>query len=195
MRYFIVLLFIIGAFAFFFYFYQTGKLAFSQTAQPVPSVDLSQVLGQQTKTTDCKVNGPFPDKACTPGDAFSDATVQEICVPGYTKSVRNVSVATKKEIYAEYGIASHTTGEYEVDHFIPLEIGGSNDPSNLFPEAAAPKPGFHEKDEVENYLHEQVCSSKLRLQDAQAEIVTNWITVYNRIPNLQQYNYSNWSGK
>ena len=54
--------------------------------------------------------------------------------------------ARKEQVYAEYGIVSHTTGEYEVDHFVPLELGGSNDISNLFPEAASPKPGFHEKD-------------------------------------------------
>src|SRR5436309_1969205 len=107
MRYFIILLFIIGITSFLFYFYQTNKSGFSRTSQPIPSVDLSQVLGQQTKTTDCKVNGPFPDKECTPGSAFPDAIVEQICASGYTKSVRNVSTETKREIYAEYGITSH----------------------------------------------------------------------------------------
>ena len=69
-------------------------------------------------------------------------------------------------MYAEYGISSHTTGEYEVDHLISLELGGSNDISNLWPEAANPKPGFHKKDSVDNYLHDQVCSGAISLQDA-----------------------------
>jgi hypothetical protein len=30
-------------------------------------------------------------------------------------------------VYAEYGIAERSQGEYEVDHLVPLEPGGSND--------------------------------------------------------------------
>jgi hypothetical protein len=74
-----------------------------------------------------------------------------------------------------------TTGQYEVDHFVSLELGGSNDISNLFPEAAEPKPGFHEKDRVENYLHDQVCRGALTLAEAQREIATNWLAVYETL--------------
>jgi hypothetical protein len=88
----------------------------------------------------------------------------------------------KDQVFAEYGIASHTPGEYEVDHLISLEIGGSNDIANLWPEAASPKPGFHEKDKVENYLHNQMCSGVISLQQAQIEIATNWLTVYDQMP-------------
>ena len=52
---------------------------------------------------------------------------------------------------------------------------------NLWPEAATPKPGFHEKDKVENYLHDQVCDGKITLKEAQIEIATNWLNVYHRI--------------
>src|SRR6266702_6916028 len=82
---------------------------------------------------------------------FTHATPQQICVYGYTRSVRNVPYSEKDQAYAEYGIGYHSSGQYEIDHLIPLELGGSNDIANLWPEAAAPKPGFHEKDQVENY--------------------------------------------
>ena len=59
---------------------------------------------------------------------------------------------------------------------------GSNDIANLWPEAASPTPGFHQKDEVENYLHDQVCSGAMSLKDAQTQIDTNWLTVYQRMP-------------
>lgn len=81
-----------------------------------------------------------------------------------------------------YGITSHRPGQYEVDHLVSLQLGGSNDIANLWPEAASPKPGFHEKDRVENYLHDQVCSGAISLSQAQAEIATNWLNVYNRMP-------------
>jgi hypothetical protein len=148
----------------------------------VPSPVPNHVLGEQTKTSDCQIYGPFPDPDCTPGAVFPDATKEQICQPGYSSSVRNVTVATKNQVYAEYGIYTHATGEYEVDHFISLELGGSNDISNLFPEAASPKPGFHEKDLVENYLHNLVCSGKISLQQAQTAISTNWLSVYNQMP-------------
>ena len=96
--------------------------------------------------------------------------------------MRNVPDSEKNQDYAEYGITHHTAGQYEVDHLVSLELGGSNDISNLWPEAASSKPGFHEKDKVENYLHDQVCSGALSLQQAQVEIATNWLAVYNQIP-------------
>jgi hypothetical protein len=138
--------------------------------------------GQQTQTSGCQANGALQDKQCTPGDIIPGATASQICVKGYAKSVRNVPVSVKNQAYKEYGIYHHTTGQYEVDHLVSLELGGSNDISNLWPEAASPKPGFHEKDQVENYLHDQVCSGKIALRTAQAEIATNWLTIYNRMP-------------
>ena len=86
------------------------------------------------------------------------------------------------KVYASYGIQSHTAGQYEVDHFVSLELGGSNDISNLWPEAASPQPGFHEKDRVENYLHDQVCNGQMTLQEVQRQIATNWLEVYAQMP-------------
>jgi hypothetical protein len=85
-----------------------------------------------------------------------------------------VPQAEKDKVFAEYGIAQHPQGSYEIDHLISLELGGSNDLKNLWAEAATPKPGFHEKDSVENFLHDQVCSGKMALKQAQTAIATNW---------------------
>ena len=147
----------------------------------IPSSGSAQ-MGKQTKTSGCMAHGGLPDSACTPGAIFPNATVQQICTPGYSSSVRNVPTSEKDQAYAEYGIYSHSPGQYEVDHLISLELGGSNDIANLWPEAASPKPGFHEKDQVENYMHDQVCSGAISLKDAQTQIATNWLAVYNRMP-------------
>lgn len=105
----------------------------------------------------------------------------QVCVSGYSSSVRAVSETEKNQVFAEYGITNHTSGQYEVDHFISLELGGSNDITNLWPELASPIPGFHEKDRVENYLHEQVCSGTLSLEQAQTLERTDWVAVYYSI--------------
>jgi hypothetical protein len=139
-------------------------------------------FGVQTKTSGCQVHDSLPDSACTPGAIFASATTDQICQSGYASSVRNVPTSEKDQAYAEYGITSHAAGQYEVDHLVSLELGGSNDIANLWPEAAQPTPGFHQKDQVENYLHDQVCAGSLSLHDAQVEIATNWLDVYHQMP-------------
>ncbi len=139
-------------------------------------------IGQRTKTSGCAAANALPDAACTPGAIFADVTKDQVCVPGYSKGVRDVPQAVKNQVFDEYGITSHGTGEYEVDHLISLELGGSNDIANLWPEAAEPRPGFHEKDKVENYLHAQVCNGTMSMADAQNIIATDWLSVYNQMP-------------
>jgi hypothetical protein len=139
-------------------------------------------IGQRTKTSGCMAQNGLPDSACTPGAIIATTTRAEICASGYARSVRDVNEAEKNQVYAEYDIKSHRTGEYEVDHLISLEIGGSNDIANLWPEPANPRPGFHEKDQVENYLHDQVCSGAMSLAQAQEQIATNWLAVYEKMP-------------
>jgi hypothetical protein len=139
-------------------------------------------IGQRTKTTGCVSVNAMPDSACTPGAIFPEATKDKICVPGYSSQVRNVPDSVKNDAYAEYGITTHAPGQYEVDHLISLELGGSNDIANLWPEPADPRPGFHEKDKVENYLHDQVCSGNISLQDAQSKIANDWFSVYQTLP-------------
>jgi hypothetical protein len=138
--------------------------------------------GKPTKTTGCQATLPLQDKACTPGDILPDATKDKICVPGYAGKTRNVTQSTKNQVYDEYGIKTHKAGEYEVDHLVSLQLGGSNDISNLWPEPATPKPGFHEKDRVENYLHDQICKGQIDLRQAQIEIATNWLAIYKSMP-------------
>ena len=142
---------------------------------PTSTISASSTLDTQTKTANCLPVGPLPDHACTPGAIILTATKDQICTPGYSKGVRNVPESEKQAVYAEYGIVSHTKGQYEVDHLISLELGGSNDIANLWPEPAEPTPGFHQKDGVENTLHSQVCSGAISLVDAQRIIATNWL--------------------
>ena len=161
----------------------TGAPGTDAPSTPLPvTPGAGPVLGRRTKTSGCVSANGLPDSTCTPGAIFPDATVAQICTPGYSSSVRNVPQYIKDKAYAEYGIASHAPGEYEVDHLISLELGGSNAIANLWPEPADPRPGFHEKDKVENYLHDQVCSGKMSLAQAQAQIATNWFAVYQTLP-------------
>jgi hypothetical protein len=87
----------------------------------------------------------------------------------------------KQKVYAEYGIAIHQPKEYEVDHLISLELGGSNDISNLWPQSYVTSPwNAHVKDKLENKLHALVCSGQLDLKTAQQEISHDWVAAYKK---------------
>lgn len=154
----------------------------ADTTDPSSPPSSPAKIGERTKTSGCVSHNALPDSACTPGAIIADATKEQICTPGYSKNVRDVPTSVKNEVYREYGIESHTTGEYEVDHLVSLELGGSNDIANLWPEPAEPRPGFHEKDKVENYMHDQVCSGAISLEQAQVKIASAWLTIYNSMP-------------
>jgi hypothetical protein len=74
----------------------------------------------------------LPNPQLTPGDAL-DVTTSDICVPGYSFKVRDVPTMVRDQVYQEYGIASHWSGQYQVNHLISLEMGGSSSIRNLWP--------------------------------------------------------------
>lgn len=121
----------------------------------------------------------MPGTRLTPGEAFVRVTAAEVCTPGWASSHREVATSQYREVYGEYGIPyPEPSGSYELDHLIPLELGGDNANANLWPEAAAPAPGFHQKDSLENVMHDRVCASSLGLVEAQHEIASNWYAAY-----------------
>jgi hypothetical protein len=122
-----------------------------------------------------RADSVHPDLALTPGAADPAVTqaniATTICTSGYTAAVRSVPEAVNAKVYAEYGITSHPTGAYDIDHLIPLEVGGSNDLANLWPEPTTGTNNSHDKDAVENRLHVAVCARQMTLAAAQAQII------------------------
>ncbi len=133
-----------------------------------------------------------PDPLCTPGaidTAVSQGTLSStICRPGgYTSSVRapeSLTEPAKRRLMAAYG-DSGSMSTYELDHLVPLELGGSNALANLWPEPNQGSPsefdpqdpyGINAKDGVEGRLHDAVCSGDVPLTAAQQAIATNWTT-------------------
>jgi len=173
---------------------QEAKQAKSNTVSSTPITtnqteqQTEQPAEQQSNqnSVHCKIINYLPDSNCTPG-AIDLRVTQEninstICVSGYTATVRPSTSVTNKiktermEVYGD----TDSPSNYELDHLIPLELGGSPDSVlNLFPEPYANPYGAQEKDKVENYLHKQVCDGAIALQAAQQEIRTNWVEIYN----------------
>jgi len=128
----------------------------------------------------------LPNASLTPG-ATLPVTAADLSVPGYTKRVRNVPQAVKEKVFAEYGITRRAPREYEVDHLISLELGGSNSIRNLWPQSYLTQPwNAHVKDRLENKLHALVVSGQLDLPTAQRMIGTDWIAAYKRVFRTDQ---------
>lgn len=122
-----------------------------------------------------------PNPRLTPGAVFSTVTAAELRRPGYARRVRDVTEREKRQVYAEYGITHRAPREYEVDHLIPLELGGSNDLRNLWPQSYLTRPwNAHVKDRLEDRLHAMVVDGDLPLQTAQRAMAADWIAAYRR---------------
>jgi hypothetical protein len=146
--------------------------------------DPGQVTGMLTGPCHARDNGRLPDPHCTPGGidpAVSQADIQAtICASGYTERVRPPESQTEAfkfdRAYLAYGVPSGD--ESELDHLVPLELGGDNDAANLWPEVGSlPNP----KDAVENALNQAVCDGRVSLARAQRAIARNWETAESRL--------------
>lgn len=137
--------------------------------------DPGRVTGAVTGMCTFRAGGQLPDPRCTPG-AVDPAVTQgnigsTICVRGYTATVRppsRLTTAFKRRIaWPAYGV----TMPGELDHLVPLELGGANDAANLWPEIGKiPNP----KDHVEGDLHRKVCARLVSLAAAQQAIAADW---------------------
>jgi hypothetical protein len=128
----------------------------------------------------------LPDPKCTPGAINKNITQTNIsttiCEYGYTKTIRPPESMTepyKYKIMAAYGYSGQSPYKYELDHLVPLELGGASTTSNLWPELDNHPSSYYlnSKDIVENELHLEVCTGRITLAQAQNEIVSNWTKV------------------
>jgi hypothetical protein len=132
------------------------------------------------------VASEIPDPKVTPGLVDPALTAQVLCAAGFsTSTIRNVTEATKKQVYQRYNVQNHAgycSGQQgcEIDHLISLEIGGKNDIQNLWPQPYDGTWNAHMKDTLENKLHKMVCAGQLPLAQAQKEIATDWRIAYQK---------------
>ena len=103
-------------------------------------------------------------------------TKRVVCAAGFrTGTIRDVPQSEKFAVEREYGMAATYYGySIEIDHIIPLELGGSNAIGNLFPEPGRGNANYHAKDALENRARDAVCAGRLSLRAARHGFATNW---------------------
>jgi hypothetical protein len=135
---------------------------------------------------------PEPDARCTPGGVNPTVTEDVMRDPAWrTQEVRNCaeSEAQKHAAYGWYDIAtpqvnSNENQVCELDHLVPLELGGADGMGNIWPECGPDgvtlkQRYFKQKDMVENYLAEEVKAGRIPLGDAQKGIARDWTQYLN----------------
>ena len=132
----------------------------------------------------------LPNRLLTPG-AINPAVTQanihsNICVSGWTRTVRPPVTYTNQlkysQLHSGYNLDSDMSlKDYEEDHQVPLEVGGSpTSAQNLWPEPRNIRLGAALKDELENRMHDLVCSGQVTLKTAQSVFMINWESGYKK---------------
>ena len=118
----------------------------------------------------------LPDPMMTPGAVDPTATLAVVCAHD-TRSRRRVKTATRDKVLASYNVPLDRRFDYEIDHLIPLALGGSNDAANLWPQ---PNAEAERKDALEIAMQDAVCAGKVPLAEAQREIADDWVVALRR---------------
>lgn len=127
-----------------------------------------------------------PNPELTPG-ATRPVSMQDVCAVPHEEVVVDVPEALREEILREYGIAEKRTNDFEIDFLIAPRLGGTEDPQNLWPEPYASSIwNARVKDDLEERLHEMVCSGEVSLKTAQNDISADWIGAYKKYFNTDR---------
>jgi hypothetical protein len=134
----------------------------------------------------------LPNSKVTPGALNPNVTQANIkdnvCKANWTSTVRPPVSYTNKlkatqmatTYKSEMAIFGMPAANYEEDHLISLQLGGSpTDPKNLWPQPYAGN-NARKKDVIETKLKNLICTGKITLSDAQKAIATNWVVAYNK---------------
>jgi hypothetical protein len=130
---------------------------------------------------------PVPDPNCTPGAENPSVTLAVLRNSAFrTDCLRNcvTSESQKHVTYAWYGLNappnnSGSTQTCELDHLVPLELGGADTLDNIWPQCGPAgvrlnQRYFRLKDMVENYLAAQVKAGRMDLEAARHGIAQDW---------------------
>jgi hypothetical protein len=116
--------------------------------------------------TSCTYGGAdLPDKRCTPGAAVAGAMICAGTPAPLPPAGELAAIQAKAE--AAYGVRGPLTW------LVPLNLGGSNDATNLF---VLPASTATSKEKVDATLNKAVCAGTIGLAAAQTAESINWTT-------------------
>ncbi len=129
-----------------------------------------------------------PNPTLTPGSLCTSPTSQR-----YPEHInyceRDVASDLKNQIIQTYDqqlgfhIGSMDRGDFKIDHFIPLSIGGSNESTNLWPQH---KSIYGVTDQLEQLLSNKISAGRIKQADA-VRVIREAKLNLGRVPDLVHY--------
>jgi hypothetical protein len=114
----------------------------------------------------------------TPG-AKAGVSEADVCSGDFESTVKPLSPWQVGQALSRYGKRLDDKS-FVVDHLIPVALGGTNDPDNLWPQPIQKQLGPDAKDELEARLKTMVCSKSMPLKAAQDAIKKDWVKAYKQ---------------
>ncbi len=118
-----------------------------------------------------------PDPNIVPGSFFKQVTLDDIKAVGYSKRVRDVPESLKRTICERDGVKWADHDRYEIDHKIPLSLGGTNAPSNLWCQPRFGEWNALQKDAVERRALQKVRDEDAGLREMQTAFALDWVAL------------------
>jgi hypothetical protein len=114
--------------------------------------------------------GQLPDPMLTPG-SLCTASDPNFVEYRYKEHIpyckRDVPTTERDKVSLSYGVPVADLANYEMDHFLPLSVGGSDDATNLWPQ---PHTLALEKDKVEQEVFDGMNAGTMTQAEAVAKI-------------------------
>jgi hypothetical protein len=121
----------------------------------------------------------LPNPNLTPGAALK-LTKDDLCGPNRKETHGSLSISVKRKVFEAYKIRTEATTPHNIDHLIPVSLGGSNEIENLWPQPLSGEWSYNQKNQIERRLHKLVCTGQLDLETAQRAISTDWVSAYKK---------------
>lgn len=121
----------------------------------------------------------LPDPKLTPGDTIA-VTKDDVCGTRHRPLGDAIPIRVKSQVFARYGISTAGPSSYNIDHLIPVKLGGSNSIKNLWPQPLSGEWNYVLKNKLERQLQKKVCKGELEMRTAQQEIAADWVSAYKK---------------
>jgi hypothetical protein len=124
-----------------------------------------------------------PDPDSTEGSVRVDGHGREPACSRAKEHRGHMSADRRDEVLLRYALTPGPHLDFEIDHLIPLCLGGADDFSNLWPQprrSIEPKWNAEAKDRLERFLCDMVCAGQLDITTAQEAIAKDWIAAYRK---------------
>lgn len=123
----------------------------------------------------------MPDRTLTPG-LIASTDVALICKKDYPAKARKVSSSLRDKIYLAHKVdKKKCRGDCKIDHLVPLAVGGSNDPKNLWPHEYGAEYTVYEKTRLEVLMRKKLCNEGMPIQMVQACFLWDWTKCYDTL--------------